>query len=29
MSGASRPLLGVVTIGQTPRPDLEALFGRK
>lgn len=26
MSGASRPVLGVVTIGQTPRPDLEALF---
>ena len=26
MSAASRPVLGVVTIGQTPRPDLEALF---
>lgn len=26
MSGASRPILGVVTIGQTPRPDLQALF---
>lgn len=27
MSATSRPILGVVTIGQTPRPDLEALFG--
>ena len=23
---ASRPVLGLVTIGQTPRPDFEALF---
>lgn len=26
MSGTPRRLLGVVTIGQTPRPDLQALF---
>lgn len=26
MSGTPRPILGVVTIGQTPRPDLQALF---
>jgi len=25
--GAARPVLGVVTIGQTPRPDLAAAFG--